>query len=285
MRIHAFEAPYDSGRLQERMGLGPSALLKAGLINRLRFLGHEVIIERIRIADEFPSEIKTTFRLANELSSRISRERAQGGLPVVLSGNCNAALGTICGLDPERTGVLWLDAHGEFNTPETTRSGFLDGMGLAIATGHCWRRLAESVHNFSRLAPKNVVLVGVREVDPEEQDLLDKAGVQQIPAQEVRERGVRSLLTPVLQSLNRRVDAVYVHFDLDVLDPSVARWNQWTPPAGLSLEHVEAALDLLAGGPPITAVGFASHDPQIDPDNSFEAARRLFDRALAVAGA
>lgn len=285
MRIHAFEAPYDSGRFQERMGCGPSALLKAGLVNRLRFLGHEVTIERIRIADEFPCEIKSTFRLANELSARISSARATSGLSVVLSGNCNAAIGTLSALDPERTGVLWFDAHGEFNTPEITRSGFLDGMGLAIATGHCWRRLAESVHNFSRLPPKNVVLLGVRDVDAEEQDLLDRAGVQQIPADAIRERGIRSLLAPVLQPLNRRIDAVYVHFDLDSLDPSVARWNQWTPSAGLSLEHVEAGLDLLAGGPPITAIGFASHDPQVDPDNSFEAARRLFDRALAVAGA
>jgi arginase len=145
--------------------------------------------------------------------------------------------------------------------------------------------LAESIHNFRRISPKNIVLVGVREVDEDEQELLEKAGVQQIPALEVRERGIRSLLAPVLQALSRRVDTLYVHFDLDVLDASVARWNQWATPGGLSLEHVEEALELLAGGPPIAAIGFGSHDPAIDPEASCEAARRLLDRALAVAGA
>lgn len=285
MRIHGFEAPYDCGRLQERMGLGPGSLLQAGLLNRLRFLGHEITIERIRLRDEFPSEITGTFEVAKRLSQGVSKARAASGLSVVLSGNCSAAVGTLAGLDASRTGVLWFDAHGEFNTPETTRSGFLDGMGLAIATGYCWRRLAESVPNFSRLPPKNVILLGIGELDAEEQELLDQSGIQQIPAREVHERGIRSLLAPVLASLNRRVDVIYVHFDLDVLDPSIVRWNQWTPPSGMKIEDVESALEMLAGGPPIAAIGFASHDPQIDPEGGYEAARRLLDRALAIGGA
>src|SRR3954469_18405338 len=181
MKILAIDVPYDSGHLRERMGLGPAALLKAGLIDRLRFLGHEIATERLRIAEDFPCEIKTTFAVARNLSEQVSSAREEGYLPLVFSGNCDAALGTISGLNPSRTGVLWFDAHGEFHTPETTASGFLDGMGLAIATGHCWRRMAECVPGFRRLSPKNIVLVGARDVDPEEQELLDASGVQQIP--------------------------------------------------------------------------------------------------------
>lgn len=284
MKIHALEAPYDSGRFKERMGLGPSSLLKAGLVSRLRFLGHEVVINRIHIADEFACEIKMTFAVANRVSAAVSKARAQGALPVVLSGNCNTAVGTISGLDPARTGVLWFDAHGEFHTPETTQSGFLDGMGLAIATGQCWRRLSESIQNFSRVPPKNIILAGVRDVDEEEQELLDKSGIQQIPAKEIRERGIAPLLNPALQSLRRRVDSMYVHFDLDVCDSSVANWNEWSMSGGVSLSDMEGALELLAGGPPIAALGFASFNPQIDPDRSHEAARKLLDRALSVAG-
>lgn len=284
MKIHAFEAPYDSGRFKERMGLGPSSLLKAGLVSRLRFLGHEVVINRIHIADDFACEIKTAFAVASRVSAAVSKARAQGVLPVVLSGNCNTAVGTLSGLDPARTGVLWFDAHGEFHTPETTQSGFLDGMGLAIATGQCWRRLAESIHNFIRVPPKNIILTGIRDVDEEEQELLDKCGIQQIPAAEIRERGISSLLGPALQSLRRRVDSIYVHFDLDVCDPSVANWNEWSTPGGLSLSDMESTLEMLAGGPPVAALGFASFNPQIDPDRSYELARKLLDCALSVAG-
>jgi arginase len=285
MKIQAFEVAYDSGRFQDRMGLGPPALLKAGLVSRLRFLGHEVSVNRIRIADEFPAEIKTTFAVANAVSDRVAIARKQGSVCVVVSGNCDAAVGTVAGLDSIKTGVIWFDAHGEFHTPETTISGFLDGMGLAILTGHCWRRMAEAVPGFRRLSAKNVLLAGARDVDPEEQQLLDASGVQQIPAAQIHERGARALMAPALTAMSRHVEQLYVHFDLDVLDPTVARWNRWTPSQGLILDQVEEALNVLAGGPPIVGVGFASHEPEIDPDRSYEAARRLIDCALGVAGA
>jgi arginase len=285
MKIHTVEVAYDSGRFQERMGLGPGALLQAGLINRLRFLGHEITVDRIRMDGDFTAEIGAAFSIARLVAPKVAKAQSLGAVSVVLSGNCNVALGTLAGLDPAKTGVLWFDAHGEFNTPETTTSGFLDGMGLSIATGVCWRPLAESIPGFTRIPPKNIVLAGVRETDPEEQALLDESGVQQAPAADVLERGIRPLLSPALNAMERRVDRFYVHFDLDVLDPSVASWNQWTPPRGLKREHVEEALELLAGAGPIAAIGFASHDPRLDPENSFEAARRILDKALAIAGA
>lgn len=285
MKIQAFEVAYDSGHFQARTGLGPSALLKAGLVSRLRFLGHEVKVNRIRVADEFPAEIKTAFAVANALSERIAMARRQESLCVVLSGNCDAAIGTLAGLDPVKTGVVWFDAHGECHTPETTVSGFLDGMGLAIATGQCWRRMAESVTGFRRVPAKNILLAGARDIDPEEQDCLDASGIQQIPADQIRDRGVRAALGPALAAMSRHAEQFYVHFDLDVLDPSVALWNRWVPEEGLSLTQVQESLDLLAGGPPIAAIGFASHDPEIDRERSYEAARQVIDHALSVAGA
>jgi arginase len=285
MKIRVFELPYDSGYLHERMGNGPAALMDAGLINRLRFRGHDVSIRRIRHTEQPATEIKAAFALAGELSREVEKARDDKHFLIVLSGNCNAALGTISGLGTARTGVIWFDAHGEFNTPETTTSGFLDGMGLATATGHCWRRMAGSIHQFSRVPAQNIVLAGVRETEDEEQALIDKSGVQQIPASAIRERGIRPLLAPALGVIKRRVDQLYIHFDLDVLSPTVARWNEWTPGGGLTLEHLEEALDVLAGDPPVTAIGFASHDPTLDGERSYEAARRLLDAALAVAGA
>lgn len=285
MKIQVFEIPYDSGHLRERMGHGPAALMDAGLINRLRFFGHEVGINRIRCAEQFTTEIQSTFALAAQLSCQVGKAKEDKQLSIVLSGNCNAALGTLSGLGTMKTGVVWFDAHGEFNTPETTSSGFLDGMGLAIATGHCWRHMAESIQEFSRVPAQNIVLLGVRDTGEEEQALLDSSGIQQIPMSQIRERGVRPLLAPALSAMKRRVDRLYIHFDLDVLSPSIACWNQWTPKNGLTLEDMKAALDLLAGDPPIAAIGFASHDPTLDGERSYEAARELLDAALSVAGA
>jgi arginase len=122
-------------------------------------------------------------------------------------------------------------------------------------------------------------------MDPDEQELLDASGVQQIPAAQIRERGARAPIGPAITAMSRHVEQIYVHFDLDVLDPSVARWNRWVPEQGLTLKEVRDALDVLAGGPPIAAIGFASHEPQIDPERSYEAARQLIDYALGVAGA
>jgi arginase len=285
MKIQVFEVPYDSGRIGERMGRGPGALMGAGLIDRLRFLGHEISITRLRCQDAYLAEVKSTFTLANQLALAVRTAQENGRLALVLSGNCSGALGTLAGLDSTRTGIIWFDAHAEFNTPETTRSGFLDGMGLAIATGRCWRRMAESISGFSRLPAKNIVLIGVRDIEDEEQTLVDSAGVQQIPAAELKLHGVRALVSPVFAALSRRIDTLYVHFDLDVLAPSSARWNAWVADGGLSLNEMLECIALLAGKAPIAAIGLASYDPDLDPERCIEAARRILDGTLAVAGA
>jgi arginase len=242
MRIHV--AAYDSGHYRRRMGCGPNHLLDAGLSALLTRLGHTVEQQDVTISDAHPAEIKAAFGVCRELSEQVRKSKLDGWFPVVLSGNCNAAVGTVSGCGAENTGVVWFDAHGEATTPDSTTSGFLDGMGISIMTGQCWLTMARSIPGFTPLAGENILLVGARDL------------VQQISA--------RQELAPHLRALNQRVDGVYVHFDLDVLDPLEATSNQWTPPGGWTLEEVKHAVREIQTHTTIKAVGFASYDPESD---------------------
>jgi arginase len=136
-----------------------------------------VPVEAIETTLAFATEIQTAFDLARQVSTRTRQLNAEGKQVVVFSGNCNSAIGTISGLGGRSTGVLWFDAHGEFHTPETTRSGFLDGMPLSILTGRSWRTLAASIPYFEAVPDRNIALIGVRDTDPEEQSALEEAGI------------------------------------------------------------------------------------------------------------
>jgi arginase len=126
------QVPFDSGHKDKRMGCGPARLLKeTSALQDAR----DVSTETVEIHDPFPLEVGTAFRLAGVLSDKVRRVRELDHFPLVLAGNCMSSIGTLAGLGDLRMGVIWLDAHGDFNTPETTSSGFLDGMALATVTG------------------------------------------------------------------------------------------------------------------------------------------------------
>jgi arginase len=241
------------------MGRGPEHLWQS-IEPMLRTRGHQTRADAITVADGFLSEISTAFGVARMLSERVRACREEGWLPLVLSGNCNASLGTISGCGPDTTGVIWFDAHGEATTPETTRSGFLDGMGISTLAGQCWPHLARSVPGFAPVAGECIVLVGARDVEPDEATLLQRIGVHRVPRAEV--------LRPALDSLQTmsKLDGVYVHLDLDVLDPREATANQWTPPGGLRIASLQRALAEIREVLPIKAIGLASYSPEADRD-------------------
>src|SRR5439155_26231921 len=121
-----------------------------------------------------------------------------GAFPIALSGNCGSAIGAIAGVG-EGTGVAWFDGHGDFNTPETTVSGFLDGMALAIATGRCFRPLARSVPGFVPVAGHDAFLVGARDLDPEERTALEGSDLGWVTVAKIRSSGAAEALRPVLE--------------------------------------------------------------------------------------
>ena len=132
MNVQIFALPYDSGHRDMRMGAGPLHFLKHDLEQCLRADHTLAPTQILEAPDSFSTENKTAFSLYGSLSHGIRDAQAFGSFPLVLSGNCGAAMGAVSGLSPDDLGLIWFDCHGDFNTPETTASGFLDGMGMAV---------------------------------------------------------------------------------------------------------------------------------------------------------
>src|SRR3990170_107753 len=137
MRVRLIEVPYHMGMEGVGMGGGPTRLLEDGAARPVREAGATVRVTRVRLGRRPTDTLSALADVNARLARQVAAAVRDGTFPLVLAGNCNSCLGTIAGLFPARVGLVWLDAHGDFHTPETSRTGFLDGMPLAIAAGHC----------------------------------------------------------------------------------------------------------------------------------------------------
>jgi arginase len=258
-------------------------LLERGLTDLLRKQGHGVTFRWVHAAEGCRAEIKTTFALCKTLAEQVRRVKQGNRLPLVLSGNCFMALGAIVGLDPTDLGIVWFDSHGEYNTPETTKSGYLDGMGLSTAVGDCWRSLAASIPGFVPLSPDRIVLVGGHDFDPEEVSRLVSSRLMLVNAADISSRGLRDALDPALDQLKKQSGRIYVHIDLDVLDPTEARANELATAGGTSVQTMEEAVNVLRCQFEVAGVGLAGYDPTFDPDGrACRVAHRLLASLLDV---
>ena len=236
-----FAVPYDSGFKGLRMGAGPLRIA--------RELGVEV--EEIHPASEWRAEIRTTFELYRALAARI---REAGDFPVVFSGNCGASIAVAAGIGTDDLAVLWFDAHGDYNTPETSPSGFLDGMCLGILTGRCWKTMAATIPNFAPVPPSRTIHLGSRDYSPGEREALLADGVT---------------MEPKFDAIDAK--RVLVHVDLDVIDTSFGRANPFAVGGGLSPDDVLNAIELASERFEIAALVLASYDPSCDEDGRIAA--------------
>jgi arginase len=276
--VHLIAVPYDSGIRGWRMGAGPTHLLESGLEAHLRARGHAVQTRWIEApADPPPVEIRTTFQLAASVADAVRQARSANGFPVILAGNCATAMGTLAGLVDADPAVVWLDAHADFNTPDTTRSGFLDGMALAIATGRCWTQMAATIPGFRPIPESRVLLIGTRDIDPAEAALLDASTCTVLPPADIPPR-----LSGTLDTLRTRAETVYMHIDLDVLDPQEGRANAFAAPGGLLLDQLIGIIQALHRRFQIGAVALTAYDPSCDADARIRsAAEAILNEVLA----
>ncbi len=264
MNVRLIQVPYDSGRYRTRMGKGPGCFLDHGVVERLETAGHQVAVATVEPGTAFPAEVATSFDLMVGVAHEVRSAVAAQSFPLVLAGNCNTSVGTVGGLAPRQVGVVWFDAHADFNTPESTGTGFLDGMGLAVLSGHCWTTLAQRVPGFAPVPEDRVILAGARDFDVLERDRLVESQIVWISDGDVRRRGVAGALTDALVSLAARVDVIYLHIDLDVHDAKIAPANHFRPPGGLRPEDVRDAVELIAGHVDIAAAAVTAYDPDVD---------------------
>jgi len=240
------------------MGAGPARLT--------RELG--VDAEQIEPRGEFRAEIGTAFDLYRVLAERV---RDGAGVPVVLAGNCGVCVGTAAGVGMEDLAVIWFDAHGDFMTPETTTSGFLDGMGLSIVTGRCFRKLAKSIPGFTPLPHDRALHVGGRDWSEGEREDChrERVGVAADVATTI----------PALDVLAERTSRILIHVDLDVIDSKYGKANHYAVPGGLSPDDVVRIINICGERFKIAAVELASYDPSFDTAGTIAKAGARFVKA------
>ncbi|MFZ3265421.1 MAG: arginase family protein [Terriglobales bacterium] len=250
--------PYDSGQKNVRMGAGPGRLMARGLGSL-----SDVTIDQIEV-EEFAFELGTTFRVLRALAEKVTVAVQSNRFPLILAGGCLSCVGTLAGVGAESAAIVWLDAHGDFNTPETTVSGFLDGMALAAASGRCWQNLTSSVPGFRPVREQDVLLIGARDLDPEERALLENSAITAIDTATIRKRGAKGALCRALDALS--ADRIYLHVDLDVLDLSEARVNQFSSTGGLTLAELLETVREVVVARPVAAAAITAYDPSYDED-------------------
>ena len=215
-------------------------------------------VETVERGDGIYDEAAACFDINRRLAASVGAAVAAGRLPVVVTGNCHSQQGVLAGLGPAKPDLAWLDCHPDINTPETTTSGFFDGYGLAMCTGRCWRALCETVPGHRPLADERVLLIGARDIDPGEGEILAASAITQIPSDRIDEVGSAA---GTLGS-----DGLSIHLDLDVLEPTEARANSFTISPGISGEDLQAVVGDLLAAAPTAAFTFSAYDPSVDPE-------------------
>lgn len=264
------------------MGSGPEHLLAAGLPDAMATSDRPVRTAVVDLGDIYPSENLSAFEAIERVGRRARSNLAAGRFTFLLSGNCNAMVGLLAGsangpADP--LGLLWLDSHPDFETPESTLHGSLDSMGLAMATGACWRARLEAMPGFAPIEERHTILVGGRQTTPSEKARLERSAVSVVPEREVRGRA----FTSALDSLVGAVARIHVHVDLDVLDQDeVGSANEYASRGGLLVEDVLWCVQQVRERFALATASFASYDPSGDDDGRVkDGARRC---ATAIVG-
>lgn len=238
------------------MGNGPAHIAEQ--------LTHSNAVSTEMIAvEERPFEVGTTFRILRAVADKVKQSISDNRLPILLAGGCINTLGSLAAVGSESTVLIWFDAHGDFNSPETTRSGFIDGMALATITGRCWRNLTASVPGFRPFPEKNVVLIGARNLDPEERTLLEESEVTLLSAESIRKGAIENALTKILSG---RSAAVYFHIDLDVLDRAEAWVNEYSSSGGLTVAELMEIIRFIGHNRAIVGASITAYDPSVDHD-------------------
>jgi arginase len=262
---------------------GPDALLRAGLVAWLCERDHDVAgLFHVQLTQEEAAYgAWTKLGFANAQLARLVSDAARTGtFPLILESNCYAAIGVLAGLQMSagkaspRIGMIWIDAHGDCNTPETTLSGMLSGMPVAIACGLCLDRFRKQAGLVSPIAPHDIVMVCVRANDPLEEELIDQLGIERVPVADIK--GGCEKLRAAMERLSRTIDLIYIHFDVDALDSSEVASMWLTAPDGPTARELAAAMRTVMAYPKIAAFGIADINPERDADG------QMVQAALAV---
>jgi arginase len=258
---------YRGERNVAELSEGPESLERGGIAERLQRIGCRLKpTADVRLTPEEQKQYGEWHRLGlanGQLGRIVAANQKEGYASIGLLANCSSILGMLAGLQhsgrgarPQRVGMVFIDAHGDFNTPETTLSGMLGGMPVAIATGLGLHRLRQKAGLDPALPTSYVVLAGVRDTDPLEQELIDRSQVELLSVEDIRARSDK--LQRQMQRLAALTDVIYVHVDMDVLDPREVEGHPLAVPNGPTSLELAAAIEEMFRNPKAAAFGVAS---------------------------
>lgn len=268
---------------------GPNTMANGGIRQILEEMGATLRIEEAALTPSENTEYGGWKRLGFALghfADIVTKNERDGYFTVGLLATCPSMPGLVAGLQhsgptrkPLKIGMLWLDAHPDFNTPETTRSGSLGGMPVAVATGRALQRMRLDAHLNPPLQDRHIVMAGVRLTDPLEQQLLDRSSIQQLSVDDLRN------LTPAvftqLDRLSRLTDKIYIHIDMDVLDPKEVMGHGNKVPNGPSSEQLAKLFEaIFSRYPKASAIGFATIPSTDEGGLSLAAVNRMIAGAV-----
>ena len=276
MHIDLIGVPIDYGAGRRGVDMGPSAIRYAGLSPAIQALGHQVsdlgnisvpICEACDPCEERLRYIDCIVPICRELASRTESSVKSGAIPLVLGGDHSLALGSISGAARgRRLGVIWIDAHGDFNTHETTPSGNIHGMPLAALAGYGDERLTTQGLG-SAISPNHIAVVGVRELDPGERALLHHAGVAVFTLDMIDREGLFAVFRRAIEVVSRGTDGIYLSLDLDAIDPVYAPGVGTPIPGGLTYREAHLACEMAAETGRLAGIDLVEVNPILDERN------------------
>jgi arginase len=291
VRVAFVKMPYVGERNVPELSGGPEYLEQGGLRKLLEDQGFQTKLSSpVALSADEEKAYGSWNRLAvaeGQLAKVVADERRSGYLPVGLLANCNSILGMLSGLQhsgptakPLRVGMVFVDAHGDFNTPETTLSGMLGGMPVAIAAGQCLTRMRIKTGLEPAVPTRHIVEVCVRDTDPLEQELLDRSEIQQLTLEDVRTRSAS--LHSAMKRLSEATDVIYIHVDMDGLDPREVPGHPLTVPGGPTSIELATALTEMFKYEKVAAFGVAS-TPYGDKDKTGVSRQAAYNLILGAA--
>ena len=274
--------PMDLGQSRRGVDMGPSALRVAGLQARLKQLGHQVEdIGNIPVKqpEEMPVGEKRAKYMAEiaetckDLAEIVQKCLEEDFVPLVLGGDHSIAAGAVSGVasyfrkEKKQIGYIWLDAHGDMNTPESSPSGNVHGMPLAAVMGYGAPELVDLLGFKPKVEPQNIVLVGVRDLDLQERRLVKKSGVRVFTMRDIDERGMREVMADALKYATDDTDGISVSLDMDFVDPSDAPGVGTPVRGGVTYREAHLAMEMIADSDAMASMEVVEINPVIDEHN------------------
>jgi arginase len=296
--IHLIGVPLDLGGGRRGVDMGPSAVRIAGLVERLAALGFSVVDkgnisvpsrELTDAGEPHRKFIEPIIAVCTDVFDASSRSLLDGALPIVIGGDHSVAAGSVAAAASwartERRapiGLLWVDAHGDMNTPATSPSGNVHGMPLAALLGAEPRDLAEIGGFFPTVVPEKTVLIGVRNLDAHEKELVRMSGVHVFTMKDIDRQGIASVVEQAVSHASTGTAGIHVSFDLDVCDPGIAPGVGTPVKGGLDYREAHMVMEIVADSGRLTSLDLVEVNPTLDVRNA--TAELAVELALSALG-